>query len=90
MFIQKLIKQSQPCFNLQLKLINMIHIETFQTPNPNFLKFIPTGQRVLGDQGTLDIVSKDYATVSPLAQQLFEIKGVTRVFYGSDYVSIAK
>jgi hypothetical protein len=28
--------------------------------------------------------------VSPLAQELFGISGVTRVFYGSDYLSIAK
>ena len=40
--------------------------------------------------GTLDIMSKEFASVSPLAEKLFEIKGVTRVFYGSDYMSIAK
>ena len=31
-----------------------------------------------------------YATVSPLAQQLFQIDGVTRVFYGSDFISVTK
>lgn len=28
--------------------------------------------------------------VSPLAQALFKVQGVTRIFYASDYLSIAK
>jgi len=31
------------------------------TPNPNFLKFVPVGAKVLGDEGTLDISSAQYA-----------------------------
>ena len=76
--------------SLTLKLLQPISIETMKTPNPNFIKFIPVGRSVLGDEGTLDIPSRQYSEVSPLAQDLFEIKGVTRVFYGSDYLSIAK
>ena len=38
----------------------------------------------------MDFSSIRYATVSPLAQQLFQIDGVTRVFYGSDFISVAK
>jgi len=35
-----------------------ITIETSKTPNPNFLKFIPLGYNVLGEEGTLDIPSR--------------------------------
>jgi len=38
----------------------------------------------------LDIPSRQYSDVSPLAQELFDIDGVTRVFYGADYLSVAK
>ena len=76
--------------NLTTKMIKMISIETMGTPNPNFLKFIPVGHKVLGDEGTLDIPSRQYSEVSPLAQELFTVDGVTRIFYGSDYLSIAK
>lgn len=40
-----------------LKITHNIAIETAKTPNPNFIKFIPVGHSVLGDQGTLDIPS---------------------------------
>jgi hypothetical protein len=61
-----------------------------KTPNPNFLKFFPIGHHVLGEQGTLDISSREYSDVSPLAIELFKVQGVTRIFYGPDYLSIAK
>lgn len=67
-----------------------IYVEAQKTPNPNFLKFIPDGHNVLGQEGTLDISDPKYAEVSPLAKKLFEISGITRVFYGSDYLSVAK
>ena len=67
-----------------------IYVETQKTPNPNFLKFIPEGHNVLGSEGTLDISEAKFAEVSPLAKKLFEISGIVRVFYGSDYLSIAK
>ena len=38
----------------------------------------------------MDIPSRQYSDVSPLAEELFGIDGVTRVFYGSDYLSVAK
>lgn len=44
-----------------------IHIESLKTPNPNFLKFVPDNHMVLGDKGTLDISSVQYANISPLA-----------------------
>ena len=63
-------------------------IQTEPTPNPATLKFLP-GRPVLAS-GTLDLRDKDSAAQSPLAERLFEIDGVTGVFYGSDFISVTK
>ncbi|MDQ0317035.1 NifU family protein [Amorphus orientalis] len=63
-------------------------IQTEATPNPQTLKFLP-GEPVLGE-GTRDFRSPDDASVSPLAQRLFAVPGVTGVFLGSDFVSVTK
>jgi Fe-S cluster biogenesis protein NfuA len=63
-------------------------IQTEATPNPATLKFIP-GRTVL-DTGTMEFSSREAASKSPLAERLFEVKGVTRVFYGSDFVTVTK
>jgi Fe-S cluster biogenesis protein NfuA len=63
-------------------------IQTEATPNPATLKFIPGRPVLPGD--TLDIRSADQATRSPLAQRLFEIGGVSGVFYGSDFIAVTK
>ena len=75
---------------MSLKIIQTIHIDSLKTPNPNFLKFVPSGKDIMGTKGTLDISSIHYANISPLAEELFRIQGVTRVFLGTDYISIAK
>lgn len=71
-------------------VLRRLFIQTAQTPNPACLKFIP-GKPVTGsiDQ-TMDFASIRYTSISPLAQQLFQIDGVTRVFYGSDFISVTK
>ena len=38
----------------------------------------------------MDFVAARYSHVSPLAKKLFAVDGVKRVFYGHDYISIAK
>ena len=44
-----------------------------------------------GDAGqTMDFSSIRYTTDSPLARQLFQISGISRVFYGSDFISVTK
>ena len=63
-------------------------IQTEQTPNPATLKFIP-GRAVLGD-GTADFASAEAAQRSPLARRLFDVDGVSRVFLGSDFVTVTK
>ena len=63
-------------------------IQTEATPNPATLKFIP-GRTVL-DGGTMEFANREAATRSPLAIRLFDVQGVTSVFYGSDFVTVTK
>ena len=64
-------------------------IQTEATPNPATLKFIP-GRSVLRS-GTLDFRDRDEAAAqSPLAARLFEINGVTGVFFGTNFISVSK
>jgi Fe-S cluster biogenesis protein NfuA len=63
-------------------------IQTEATPNPATLKFIP-GRAVL-DGGTMEFTSREDAARSPLAEKLFDVQGVTGVFYGSDFVTVTK
>ncbi len=63
-------------------------IETEGTPNPATLKFLP-GRDVLAGR-TADFADADAALLSPLADALFGIAGVARVFLGSDFVTVTK
>jgi Fe-S cluster biogenesis protein NfuA len=62
-------------------------IQTEQTPNPETLKFIP-GRAVM-DKGTADFPAPSPGA-SPLADRLFAVDGVARVFLGSDFISVTK
>jgi Fe-S cluster biogenesis protein NfuA len=64
-------------------------IQTESTPNPNTLKFLP-GRAVMGDAAVADFANKEAGARSPLARVLFETPGVTRVFFGSDFISVTK
>ena len=63
-------------------------IQTEATPNPATLKFIPG--RIVLDSGTMEFPSRETAHRSPLAARLFEVPGVTGVFFGSDFVTVTK
>ena len=63
-------------------------IQTEATPNPATLKFIPG--RVVTDGNPMEFSSREAATRSPLAEKLFEVPGVTGVFYGSDFITVTK
>ena len=63
-------------------------IQTEATPNPATLKFIPG--RIVLDSGTMEFSNRDSASRSPLAARLFEVPGVTGVFFGSDFVTVTK
>ena len=64
-------------------------IETEITPNPDTLKFLPG--RVVLQQGTADFPDAESVHgKSPLAESLFRIEAVERVFFGNDFVSVTK
>ena len=64
-------------------------IQTESTPNPATLKFIP-GRTVMGDGAVADFPDRESAQRSPLAQALFDIPDVARVFFGADFISVTK
>ncbi len=64
-------------------------IQTETTPNPATLKFLP-GEIVIGE-GTAEFKDvEDAASHSPLAARLFDVPGVTGVFFGYDFVTVTK
>ena len=63
-------------------------IQTESTPNPATMKFLP-GQSVL-QSGTADFSSASKAADSPLAQRIFEVSGVSGVFFGNDFITVTK
>lgn len=68
-----------------------LFIQTKKTPNPNFLQFLPQSHVVMGDSDSVDIADEDTAIrTSNLARKMFKVGGITRVFYGPNYISVGK
>ena len=63
-------------------------IQTEATPNPEVLKFLPGRELLPG--GSREFVSKTEADASPLARALFQLDGVTRVYFGDDFLTVTK
>jgi len=63
-------------------------IQTEQTPNPSSLKFLP-GCEVM-EHGTAEFKNTDEIVASPLAEALFRIQGIARVFLGGDFITVTK
>jgi Fe-S cluster biogenesis protein NfuA len=63
-------------------------IQTETTPNPEVLKFLP-GREVMGE-GARDFRDAQEADASPLAAEVFAIDGVTRVYFGPDFLTVGK
>jgi len=63
-------------------------IQTESTPNPATLKFLP-GQAVL-EGGSADFPTAEAGAASPLARRIFDVDGVTGVFFGTDFVTVTK
>ncbi|XP_071738815.1 nifU-like protein 4, mitochondrial [Rutidosis leptorrhynchoides] len=63
-------------------------IQTQSTPNLQSLMFYP-GKPVM-EVGSADFPNARTAMNSPLAKALFGIDGVTRVFFGSNFVTVTK
>jgi len=67
-------------------------IQTETTPNPDVLKFLP-GRDVLGatlSGGAREFRDAEEAEASPLAEAIFEVEGVKRVFFGSDFLTVTR
>jgi NFU1 iron-sulfur cluster scaffold homolog, mitochondrial len=63
-------------------------IQTEATPNPQVLKFLPGRELLPG--GSREFVSAAEAEASPLAQALFGVAGVRRVYFGDDFLTVTK
>jgi NFU1 iron-sulfur cluster scaffold homolog, mitochondrial len=63
-------------------------IQTETTPNPDVLKFLP-GREVL-DEGAREFRDVGEAQSSPLASAIFALGDVTRVFFGSDFITVMR
>ena len=63
-------------------------IQTEATPNPGVLKFLP-GRELLAE-GAREFRDEAEAEASPLAKSLFELDGVARVFFGTDFLTVTK
>ena len=66
-----------------------VNIQLEWTPNPSTLKYVV--DTALLPRGAMNFVSKDVAAEkSPLAQRLFDIKGVMAVMLGTNFVTVTK
>lgn len=63
-------------------------IQSQETPNPNSIKLLPG--KVLLPTGTMDFPNIRAANKSPLAKKLFEISGITGVYFGHDFLTVTK
>jgi len=66
--------------------MQLMLIQTEQTPNPATLKFLP-GQTVMTG-GTRDFATPEDAEASPLADAIFSTGEVEGVFFGRDFISV--
>ncbi len=63
-------------------------ISVVPTPNPDALKF--TLDTELVSDGSRSFTSKSGAAKDPIAAKIFELEGVTSVFYMGDFVTVNK
>lgn len=66
-----------------------VNIQLEWTPNPSTLKYVVDTD--LLPRGAMNFVTKEVADEkSPLARRLFDIKGVTAVMLGTNFVTVTK
>ena len=66
-----------------------VNIYMEANPNPNSMKFV-VNFMLLQDGISFDYPNVEAAEDSPLAQELFKIEGVERVFYMSNFITVTK
>ena len=68
---------------------NSLTIYTESNPNPNSLKFV--ANQMLFPQGeSFDFPDPESASSAPLAQELFQMPFVKRVFYMNNFITVTK
>ena len=68
---------------------NNVHIYLESNPNPNSLKFV-TNLMLLPEGESFDFPDAESAEYAPLANELFGIDHVKRVFYMSNFITVTK
>ncbi|WPP48398.1 NifU family protein [Catalinimonas niigatensis] len=66
-----------------------VHIYLESNPNPNSLKFV-TNLVLIPEGESFDFPDADSAAHAPLAQELFDIEHVERVFYMNNFITVTK
>jgi NFU1 iron-sulfur cluster scaffold homolog, mitochondrial len=84
-------------FQQQQQQWRSVFVQTAETPNPESLKFLPTGVVVMEDaqqsgQGFYVTRNDDQKEIlkSPLATKLLKVDGVKAIFLGSDFITVTK
>ena len=73
---------------MEKETVKFVEIYTESTPNPKMLKFVSTS--VLLPNEMLECKSVQEASLSPLAQALFEFDYIDSVFISNDFVTLSK
>jgi Fe-S cluster biogenesis protein NfuA len=71
-----------------LRRSRLMFIQTETTPNPATLKFLPG--RIVLEEGVREFAEPEAGAASPLAEGLFRITGVRRVFFAHDFLTVTK
>lgn len=66
-----------------------VHIYLESNPNPNSLKFV-VNEMLVPEGMSFDFPDRESASVSPLAQELFDFPFVDRVFFMSNFITVTK
>jgi Scaffold protein Nfu/NifU N terminal len=69
-------------------MIDPVQVTAEPTPNPNSVKF--SLNRVVTEAGSESYDTPQEAVNAPLAKRLFEIKGVTSIFFLKNFVTVVK
>ena len=87
----KAARGSLALFQQQLR---SVFVQTMETPNPESVKFVPTGVPVVTDSDNgFYVTHKDLPSEvlkSPLAKRILAVDGVKAVFLGAEFVTVTK
>ena len=85
--IEDYLNSGRPLINIPNALPQSISVYAESTPNPNTMKFVANRSLV---PKRFEFNSIEQAKHAPLAQELFQIDGVSEVFMHQNYISVSK